>query len=107
MNKILKKNPKSRLGLPDIKAHPWIKVNCQDAKKKELNPEALIQQVVFAQNMADSKNFVKVEENNNEGLDPAFSEDEIIQFTRPDSMLDKNQEVNVELNNNIQEQVNK
>ena len=87
VSKILRKNPKTRLNLFEIKTHPWVKCTAFVVKKKELDPKALIEEVTFGQNMAEKNNFAQFEKNL--GIVPAFTEEEIIQIARPDSMLDK------------------
>lgn len=108
VSKILKKNPKTRLNLVEIKGHPWVKVNTQDSKqKKELNQDELIKQVTFAQTMAEKNNFAQVDPKSGE-IDPAFSEEEIMQIVRPDSMLDmKKAESAPDLSKHIEQQINK
>jgi len=85
VSKILKKNPRTRLNLFEIKNHPWIKCNTF-MPKKELDAEALIATTVFGTNMAAQKPIAKPELKN---VPTAFTEEEIVQFARPDSMLDK------------------
>jgi len=87
VSKILRKNPKTRLNLFEIKTHPWVKCTAFVVKKKELDPKALIEEVTFGQNMAEKNNFAALGQNL--GVKPAFTEEEIIQIARPDSMLDK------------------
>jgi serine/threonine protein kinase len=87
VSKILRKNPKTRLNLFEIKTHPWVKCTAFVVKKKELDPKALIEEVTFGQNMAEKNNFAQFEKNL--GFTPAFTQEEIISFARPDSMLDK------------------
>ncbi len=84
VTKILRKNPKTRLNLVEIKNHPWIKCNTFTTKK-ELDAEALIAATVFGTNMAAAQKPVTQAEN----VPTAFTEEEIIQFARPESMLDK------------------
>lgn len=87
VSKILRKNPKTRLNLFEIKTHPWVKCTAFVVKKKELDPKALIEEVTFGQNMAEKNNFAQLAKDL--GIKPAFTEEEIIQIARPDSMLDK------------------
>lgn len=107
VGKILKKNPKTRLNLSEIKTHPWVKINTQDNKpKKELNPEELIKQVMFAHTMAEKNKFAQVDPKLGEAIDPAFSHEEIIEIVRPDSMLDQNMpEKGPEVSEHIEQQV--
>jgi len=109
VGKILKKNPKTRLNLSEIKTHPWVKINTQDNKpKKELNPEELIKQVMFAHTMAEKNKFAQVDPKLGEAIDPAFSHEEIIEIVRPDSMLDQNMpEKGPEVSEHIEQQVSK
>ena len=86
ISKILVKNPKSRLGLHEIKTHPWIKFNTQTkVYKQEKDFKKLIEEVTCGQSMAETENFAK--------FDPlignmtGFTEDEIIRYTRPDSVF--------------------
>jgi len=90
VSKILRKNPRTRLNLSEIKSHPWVKCTAFVVKKKELDPQALIEAVTFGQAMADKKGVAQAEKTN-VGINPAFTEEEIIQYARPDSMLDKAQ----------------
>lgn len=83
VSKILVKNPKSRLGLHEIKTHPWIKLNALN--KKEKDPRKLIEEATFGQSMAQVKTIADVNEKI-VGTALAFTQDEIIRFARPDSV---------------------
>lgn len=82
VSKILRKNPRTRLNLFEIKNHPWIKCNTFTTKK-ELDAEALIAATVFGTNMAAAQKPITQAEN----VPTAFSEEEIIQFARPESVI--------------------
>jgi len=86
VSKILRKNPRTRLNLSEIKSHPWVKCTAFVVKKKELDPQALIEAVTFGQAMADKKGVAQAEKTN-VGINPAFTEEEIIQYARPDSVI--------------------
>ena len=61
-------------------------MNAQTSKlAKEEQTEKMIENMNFGKNMADKKNIVKIVKKEGE-LEPAFSEDEIIELARPDSV---------------------
>ena len=69
----------------EIKTHPWIKFNAH-VNKQEKDPKKLIEEITFGKNMAETKTFAKVDDLIL-GTSPGFTEDEIIRFARPDSVL--------------------
>ena len=54
--------------------------------KQEKDPKKLIEEITFGKNMAETKTFAKVDDLIL-GTSPGFTEDEIIRFARPDSVL--------------------
>jgi len=46
----------------------------------------MIQEVTFGQNMAEKKKFMNIEDVKKEGVEVTFTEEEIIQYVRPDSV---------------------
>jgi serine/threonine protein kinase len=87
IQKILKKNPKTRIGLQEIKNHAWIKFNTQGTKSDK-DPNKAIADVAFGQSLAQFKQ-VNQMDTKALGINAAFTEEEIIQIVRPDSLLDK------------------
>eukprot|EP00331_Platyophrya_macrostoma_P008449 CAMPEP_0176431400 /NCGR_PEP_ID=MMETSP0127-20121128/14795_1 /TAXON_ID=938130 /ORGANISM="Platyophrya macrostoma, Strain WH" /LENGTH=538 /DNA_ID=CAMNT_0017813411 /DNA_START=70 /DNA_END=1686 /DNA_ORIENTATION=- len=86
VSRILKRNPKTRIGLQEIKTHPWIKLNAQSSKlTKGESTEKAIENINFGKNMADK---MKIQ-TKGEGFEAAFTEDEIMDIARPDSLLEK------------------
>lgn len=64
-------------------------MNAQTSKlAKETAAEKMIENINFGKNMAEKKNIVKIVKKDGE-LDPAFTEDEIIEIARPDSVICK------------------
>ena len=62
-------------------------VNAQASKlTKEESAEKALENMTFGKNMADKK---KIAKENKGGIDSAFTEEEIIEIARPDSVMNK------------------